>query len=59
MNKKKIWIYRKHPCIAALQNINRKCYELLVTENFIKHNNEIQKIRELSKQKTSIQNKQI
>ncbi|CAI28084.1 Hypothetical tRNA/rRNA methyltransferase [Ehrlichia ruminantium str. Gardel] len=51
MTKKKIWIYGKHPCVAALQNINRKCHELLVTENFIKHNNGIQKIRELSKQK--------
>ncbi|QGR02670.1 23S rRNA (guanosine(2251)-2'-O)-methyltransferase RlmB [Ehrlichia ruminantium] len=50
MSKKKIWIYGKHTCIAALQNTNRKCYELLVTENFIKHNHEIQKIRELSKQ---------
>ena len=51
MDKSKIWIYGKHACIAALQNVNRKCHELLVTENFIKHNNEMYKISELCKKK--------
>ncbi|WP_168464422.1 23S rRNA (guanosine(2251)-2'-O)-methyltransferase RlmB [Wolbachia endosymbiont of Ctenocephalides felis wCfeT] len=28
------WLYGKHTCISALKNKNRKCIELLVTENF-------------------------
>ena len=28
------WIYGKHTCISALRNKNRRCIELLVTENF-------------------------
>ena len=51
MDKSKIWIYGKHPCIAALQNANRKCHELLITENFAKHNDEMSRISELCKKK--------
>ncbi|WP_395878163.1 23S rRNA (guanosine(2251)-2'-O)-methyltransferase RlmB [Ehrlichia muris] len=51
MNKSKVLIYGKHACIAALQNKNRECYELLVTESFMQNNNEISKISELCKQK--------
>ncbi|AHX04252.1 23S rRNA (guanosine(2251)-2'-O)-methyltransferase RlmB [Ehrlichia japonica] len=51
MSKNKVWIYGKHACIAALQNKSRKCYELLVTENFMQNNNEMSKISELCKQK--------
>ena len=51
MNKNKIWIYGKHACIAALQNKNRECYEMLVTENITKNNSEITKISELCKQR--------
>ncbi|CEI85202.1 23S rRNA (guanosine(2251)-2'-O)-methyltransferase RlmB [Ehrlichia minasensis] len=51
MNKNKIWIYGKHACIAALQNKNRECHEMLVTENITKNYNEIIKISELCKQR--------
>ncbi|QOD38706.1 23S rRNA (guanosine(2251)-2'-O)-methyltransferase RlmB [Candidatus Wolbachia massiliensis] len=36
------WLYGKHTCISALKNKNRRCIELLVTENFYReHEKEI------------------
>lgn len=36
------WLYGRHTCISALKNKNRRCIELLVTENFYKeHEKEI------------------
>ncbi|MGL9717295.1 MAG: 23S rRNA (guanosine(2251)-2'-O)-methyltransferase RlmB [Wolbachia sp.] len=36
------WLYGKHTCMSALKNKNRRCIELLVTENFYKeHEKEI------------------
>ncbi|WP_338406429.1 MULTISPECIES: 23S rRNA (guanosine(2251)-2'-O)-methyltransferase RlmB [unclassified Wolbachia] len=36
------WLYGKHTCMSALKNKNRRCIELLVTENFYReHEKEI------------------
>ncbi|WCR53522.1 MAG: 23S rRNA (guanosine-2'-O-)-methyltransferase RlmB [Wolbachia endosymbiont of Ctenocephalides orientis wCori] len=32
-NNENFWLYGKHTCVSALKNENRKCIELLVTEN--------------------------
>ncbi|KJV69067.1 RNA 2'-O ribose methyltransferase substrate binding family protein [Candidatus Neoehrlichia lotoris str. RAC413] len=36
-----MWIYGKHTCITAIQNLDRTCYELIITENFLQKNSEI------------------
>ncbi|QXK91788.1 23S rRNA (guanosine(2251)-2'-O)-methyltransferase RlmB [Neoehrlichia mikurensis] len=38
---KPIWIYGKHTCTIAIKNLDRICYELIITENFFKKNLEI------------------
>ncbi len=36
------WLYGKHTCMSALKNKNRRCIELLATENFYReHKKEI------------------